>query len=745
MVKVRDDYPLNETGEVNLSQWAVELIEKAGLEAMSSSLIVKAAELAREVRVTDSAQNRWSQRSCSFETGLEMASILADLQVDQEALIAAVIYRSVREGCLPISRVNQYFGDNVARLVNGVLKMAAISQLRNDSDSSVFGKQSVEQTDNVRKMLVAMIDDVRVALIKLAERTCAIRAVKDSEDKQRQKVAKEVADIYAPLAHRLGIGHIKWELEDLSFRYLKPDAYKSIANMLSEKRMDREQYIKKMIDTLRTQVSKSDIQCDISGRAKHIFSIWKKMQRKGITFSEVYDIRALRVLVPTTKDCYEVLGIVHTLWRNISHEFDDYIAAPKENGYRSLHTAVIGPENKIIEIQIRSQIMHEEAEFGVCAHWRYKTGDSKTVVDSYEQKLSWLRQVLEWHDDVGEHTLSDDLQDITQDRVYVFTRDGHVIDLPLGATPLDFAYRVHTEIGHRCRGAKVNNRIVPLNYLLKTSDQVEVLTGAQEAPSRDWLMESLGYLVTPKARAKVRQWFSEQDRDKNIADGKHLIEKERKRLALPEVDEAIVKALNFTTLDSLYVAIGTGDMGVGQVMSTIQKHFAKNSEDELGFFHKRSRSAPQKLDQSFSIDGVGNLLTTIARCCSPIPGDEIAGFITIGRGVSIHRQDCSNLLQLQTDEPERIIKVDWTQQGTRDYSIDIVIEAFDRHGLLKDITMVLDSDHVNISDISISRNKTSNMVDMHLSIDIRDLSQLSRVLVRLSQLPNVASVERKHN
>ncbi|MDA9003934.1 GTP diphosphokinase [bacterium] len=748
MVKVREDYLLDDVGEVDLAQWAHDILDKAGLESDNTGLLIKAADTARQVKVSKPQDDRWSNSACSFLTGLEMADILADLQVDLEALIAATLYRSVREGKLPISHVNQYFGDKVSALINGVLRMAAISRLRNDSEHDVFGQQSVEQTDNVRKMLVSMIDDVRVALIKLTERTCAIRAVKDSDESNKRKVAKEVADIYAPLAHRLGIGHIKWELEDLSFRYLKPDAYKNIAQLLAEKRLDREHYIVKMIESIHTQLNKNDIQGDISGRAKHIYSIWKKMQRKNINFSEVYDIRAVRVLVPTTKDCYEVLGIVHTLWRNIPHEFDDYIAAPKENGYRSLHTAVIGPEQKVIEVQIRSQIMHEEAEFGVCAHWRYKMGNSQTVVDSYEQKLAWLRNVLEWHDDIDAvEPLADDLRlGLTNDRVYVFTRDGHVVDLPQQATPLDFAYRIHTEIGHSCRGAKVNNRIVPLNYALKTSDQVEILTGNQEAPSRDWLIEGLGYLATGKARAKVKQWFSEQARDKNISDGRYLLEKELKRLALPLVNQDLLGQLALTSMDNLYVAIGTGELGVGHVVNIVQKRLSEKSgdADELPFFNKRSRLSPQKIDQSMSIDGVGNLLTTIARCCSPIPGDEIAGFITLGRGVSVHRQDCNNLLQLQIDEPERIIKVDWSHQTQRDFNIDIYLEAFDRHGLLKDIAVVLDGDHINISDLRVVPN-LRNMVEMHLTIDVRDLSQLSRALVRLSQLPNISFVERRHS
>jgi GTP pyrophosphokinase len=406
-------------------------------------------------------------------------------------------------------------------LIDGVLRMATINQLINPNHHNQRFSQSQNQLDNVRKMLVAMIDDVRIALIKLAERTFAIRELKDANDERQQRVAREIFDVYAPLAHRLGIGHIKWELEDLSFRYLEPEAYKHIARLLDEKRLQRDSYIQNVTKTLKETLAKADIQAEVSGRAKHIYSIWRKMQRKKLSFHELYDIRAVRVLVPAVKDCYAALGIVHSLWKHIPKEFDDYVATPKENGYRSLHTAVIGPEGKALEVQIRTSSMHEEAELGVCAHWVYKEGTKGTNKDTgYESKIAWLRQVLEWQEDMGETQigeLADQLsQAIRHERVYVFTRDGHVIDLEAGATPLDFAYSIHTEIGHACRGAKVNGRIVPLSYKLQTSDQVEILTQKGATPSRDWMLVSLGYLGTTRALSKVKQWFKLQDRENNI-------------------------------------------------------------------------------------------------------------------------------------------------------------------------------------------------------------------------------------
>lgn len=746
MVKVREDHPVKDDGRVDIEAWLQRLSGEYDLNQKDLPLLQRACEvslMAEELAIAE--DNIWAEGASSFRTGLEMAEILADLQLDCETLQAAILYRAVRENKIPLKEVEEQFGETVAKLIKGVIRMAAISTQRNDSEESVLGLPSQEQSDNVRKMLVAMVDDVRVALVKLAERTCAIRAVKNIDDQKRRKVAREVADIYAPLAHRLGIGHIKWELEDLSFRYLEPDDYMSIARLLDEKRMDRQEFIDKVIDIIQGELSASNIVADISGRAKHIYSIWRKMRRKDIGFSQVYDIRAVRILVPTVRDCYGVLGIVHSLWRNIPNEFDDYIASPKENGYRSLHTAVIGPDRKVLEVQIRTHSMHEEAEFGVCAHWRYKGTDDEASEDSYEQKIAWLRQVLEWHEELGGHPLEDDLSvGVEQDRVYVFTPDGHIIDFPQGSTPLDFAYRVHTEIGHRCRGAKVNGRIVPLNYALKTADEVEVLTGKHESPSRDWMSSALGYLKTGRARAKVQQWFKLQARDQNIAEGRAVLDKEFRRLAMDELDyDALARKLNLTGLDDLYAAVGASDLGVSQVVNAAQKMLAPDEPVEP-VISLVGRASQDHGDSDVFIDGVGNLLTHIAGCCNPVPGDAIMGYITLGRGVSIHRQDCHNVLQLQTDEPERIIKVDWGEAPQNFYSVDVIIEAFDRHGLLRDITVLLDAERINVSAMQTLSDKRKNTVDMMLTIEITSFTELSRVLSRLNQLPNVASARRKH-
>lgn len=746
MVKVREEHPVDKAGRVDIDSWVNNLISVHAMENMDADLLKKVCRFCLKAEEdTRDAPNVWSDMGSSFLVGLEMAQILAELKLDCETLQAAILYRTVRENRLSLERVKKEFGDTVAKLIAGVQKMAAISTRRNDTDSSFLGQAAEDQSDKVRKMLVAMVDDVRVALIKLAERTCIIRIIKDGSEERKLRVAREVADIYAPLAQRLGIGHIKWELEDISFRYLEAQDYMSIARLLDEKRLHRQSYIEEVIDKLQADLSKADIKADIFGRAKHIYSIWKKMQRKGIGFSQVYDIRAVRILVPTVRDCYAVLGIVHSLWRNIPNEFDDYIASPKENGYRSLHTAVIGPDSKVLEVQIRTTAMHEEAEYGVCAHWLYKGTDANGSEESYEQKIEWLRQVLEWHEELGGNPLQEDLAtEIQQDRIYVFTPDGHVIDLPKGSTPLDFAYRIHTEIGHRCSGAKVNGRIVPLNHCLDTSDQVEVLTSKRESPSRDWLSPALGYLKTGRARAKVHHWFKLQARDKNIADGRAVLDKEFRRLALNNLNyETLAATLNLTTLDDLYAAVGASDIGVGYVLNTAQKILESKTtrEPQILLFDKVD---PISHGSDLYIDGVGNLLTHVASCCHPVPGDAIAGYITLGRGVSIHRQDCSNILQLQADEPERVIQVNWGSAPQNYYSVDVIVEAFDRHGLLRDITVVLDSEKVNVSSMQTLSDKRKNTVDMQFTLEIRGFNELSRILSKINQLPNVASTRRKH-
>lgn len=741
MVQVRAEHPVNQDGTVDIDAWIERIQQRVPLPEPQQ--LKRACEWAAQLdRDTSQTEHRWANGASSYRTGLEMAEILADLKLDQESLVAAVIYRAVREQKTTAEDVRLRLGDEVAELVDGVQRMAAISISHNPSGVKAFNAQS--QVENLRKMLVTMIDDVRVVLIKLAERTCAIRAVKDAPEEKRYRVAREVFDIYAPLAHRLGIGHIKWELEDLSFRYLEPHKYKQIASLLDERRLDRQQYIEAVMSQLRHELSGAGIDGEITGRVKHIYSIWRKMQNKGLDFSQIYDVRAVRILVPEVRDCYTALGIVHTLWRHIPNEFDDYIANPKENGYRSLHTAVIGPEGKVLEVQIRTHAMHEEAELGVCAHWRYKGTDVDSNSNAYEDKIAWLRQVLEWHEEMGDiGGLAEQLRvDFEPDRIYLFTPDGHVLDVPRGATPLDFAYRVHTEIGHNCRGAKVNGRIVPLNYVLQTGEQVEIITGRTGGPSRDWLNPNLGYVNTSRARAKVQHWFKQQAREQNVQAGKVMLERELARMALTGTDYAqLIERLGIRSQEDLFAALGSGDIRLNHVVNVAHQLVEPDRHaEQLELIPRRQQKSGRRSD--VHIQGVGNLLTQLAGCCQPVPGDPIIGYITVGRGVTVHRADCATALQLQDRESERLIEVSWGGEPVQTYPVEIFIKAYDRSGLLRDVSQLLANEKINVLEASTRTNRDDNYASMMLTLEVPNLHLLGRLLTRIGQLPNVIEARR---
>ncbi|WP_447043836.1 GTP diphosphokinase [Vreelandella sp. H-I2] len=746
MVKVREDQPLTASGKVDIQQWLTRLQEDVRLR--DPERLADACELAEQLELEAPRHHRvWLTPGSSFRMGLEMADILGDLKLDQATLEAAVLYRAVREGLLSLDSVTKRFGAEVASLIDGVLQMAAISYpLAPD-----HGMGQHNQQENLRKMLVNMVGDVRVALIKIAERTCALRQVKDAPREKCLQVAREVADIYAPLAHRLGIGQLKWELEDLSFRYLHEDEYKAIAKLLAEKRLDRDRYIHDVVETIKGLMEAQHIhRYDVDGRAKHIYSIWRKMKRKRIDFSQVHDVRAVRILVPEVADCYTVLGIIHSRWHHVPNEFDDYIANPKKNGYQSLHTAVMGPENKVLEIQIRTFAMHDEAELGVCAHWRYKGHDTNAKSRSYEEKIAWLRQVLEWQDEVGGFgDLREGLSsDVAPDRIYVFTPDGHVIDLPRIATPIDFAYRVHTEIGHRCRGAKINGRIVPLTYKLKTGQQVEILTATKGGPSRDWLNPSLGYVRTSRARAKIQAWFKHQARDQNLDEGRALFEREMRRLDVEGLDlPKLAKAVNYLNAEDMYAAIGAGDLRVGQVLHQAQQLFGEtDDQDQLNrLLAKPKRQSSKATKSDITVLGVGNLKTSMANCCRPVPGEPIIGFITQGRGVTVHRQDCSNILQLRLDEPQRIIEVEWGERAQTRYPVTIEIQAWDRSGLLRDVTGLLGNEKVNVLAVNTLTDTDEGIARLRITLEVDGLESLGRLFSRIQQLPNVTEVRRLRN
>ena len=738
MVQVRQTFEYTRDGDIDLRHWLQQL--PLPLDEADEQRVLAACERARDASALPGIDSTdWATQSNCLLAGLEIAQILADLHVGVDCLLAGILYRAVREQRIALDEVAQTFGQETRTLIGGVLRMAAISELQNKGEAPVLG-QADGQKDNIRKMLVALVDDVRVALIKLAERTSAIRAVKD--DHQRRKpIAQEVFDVYAPLAHRLGIGHLKWELEDLSFRYIYADAYRKIARLLDGKRLERDRFVAHVRDEMSHVLAGAGLEFEITGRAKHIYSIWRKMQRKGIGFSQVYDIRAVRVLVPEVKDCYATLGLIHGLWRNIPNEFDDYIANPKENGYRSLHTAVIGPEGKILEVQIRTRQMDEEAELGVCAHWRYKGSDSTSAMAStYEEKIAWLRQVLDWYEDTGDsRSVAEQFSfDVAQDRVYVFTPAGDVVNLAQGATPLDFAYHVHTEVGHRCRGAKVNGSIVPLTYNLQTGERVEILTSKDGSPKRDWLQPGLGYLRTSRARAKVQHWFKAQARDENVDAGRHLLDREFKRLALTSVDYKRVAAkVQLGTVEDMYAAVGAGDLSSAQVLNAAQGLVGRHPEPQL-----RLAGGSSSYRSQVQVQGVGNLLTHMAGCCKPLPGDSITGFITQGRGVSIHRSDCSRIMALQESSLERVIAVDWGESPEDNYEVDVAIECYDRQGLLRDITELFANARINVLAINTETNQKQHTATMRLRVEVPNLGALSKLLERIGRLKNVISAFR---
>lgn len=747
MVTVRKDHPVLADGSVDIDAWMSQFSDK--IDEGSRVPLRMACALARQAEAASGRPSFWGPQASTFRAGLEMVEILAGFRADQDSLIAAALYRVVREDQLDLSKVSDMFGRKVASLVEGVMRMGEVSKnLSKDATAEVLGSND-NQLESLRKMLVSIIDDIRVVLIKLAERACAIKEAKHQDDDRKEAVALEVQSVYAPLAHRLGIGHIKWELEDLSFRYLYPSEYKRIATLLDEKRLDRQQFIEDVISVLRERMEAIDIHADIMGRAKHIYSIWRKMRRKNIGFDEVYDVRAVRILVDEPMQCYGVLGIVHNLWKPIPQEFDDYISNPKSNGYQSLHTAVMGPRGRALEIQIRTHKMHEDAELGVCAHWKYKGTDLSSNSSSYEEKLQWLRTILDFHEVQGDlESLSEQVRnDIEQDRIYVFTPGGHVVDLPVNATAVDFAYRVHTEIGHRCRGAKVNGKIISLVTHLKTGDKVEILTTKEGGPSRDWLHPALGYVNTNRARAKIHSWFRREDREKNYEAGRNVLDKQLKRLGIEESKldfKAIAERCNFSNGEEVYVALGAGDLQLSRVLRIIdEQHGLDGTPAVRPIRVKKSRH--KSSDNDITIRGVGKLLTQIAKCCTPIPGDDIVGYITQGRGVSVHRQDCINMAQLTLDEPERVVEVSWGEELDNLYPVNIQVQAYDRTGLLNDITALLANESVNLLSMNTLSAKADHTASIRFTIEVGEISVLSKLLHRINQLPNVLNVFRERD
>jgi guanosine-3',5'-bis(diphosphate) 3'-pyrophosphohydrolase len=694
---------------------------------------------------------------------LAVAAILSELCVPPAVISAGLLHDTVEDTDLTLEEIQRDFGDEIALLVDGVTKLTQLPRVsRGDQHSNEQAEEDrirelaekrglpdpdteVDQltksrgydaaSETLRKTFLAMGEDIRVVLIKLADRLHNMRTLGHLPEAKRKRIAQQTMDIFAPLANRLGIWQIKWELEDLAFRYLQPDTYKEIADNLASRRADREQEMKGVTSSLQSVLSNESIKAEISGRPKHIYSIHKKMHRKGVPFDMVFDVRGVRIIVPNIPTCYSTLGVIHTQWRPIPAEFDDYIAAPKDNFYQSLHTAVVFDDGKTLEIQIRTPEMDQGAEFGIASHWRYKEGVDRD--EDYERRILWLRSLMEWRQDVidADEFVDGLKSDVFEDRVYLFTPRGDIIDLPAGSTPIDFAYHVHTDVGHRCRGAKVNGKLISLDYQLQTGEKIEILTAKRGGPSLDWLNPNLGLVKTQRARSKIRRWFKVQAREKNITQGKNLLEKELRRLGLTKLNlEKLAKEFDFRTLDDLYEAIGNGDISIGRIVNHLT--VPEVEAEEYKIIAHPSPETPPATD-AVVILGLRGLLTNFAKCCNPAPGDDIIGYITRGRGATIHRQDCPNILRIK--DRERLVKVSWGE-AKNTYPVPVKIKAYDRDGLMRDVSTLIAEEGINMGKVSVDVNNNLAIFDMVL--EVRDLAQLSKVLDRLENLANVLEAQR---
>ena len=669
---------------------------------------------------------------------LQVAAILGGLRTTDDVVLAGALVPLLEAGALDDSRATE---------IAGPAATAIAVELRRIGGLGVPGQWNQgqglkpEQAEGLRKLLVALAADVRLVLVRLVLQLVRLRAAKTENREEQVRAALETREIYAPLASRLGIWQLKWELEDLAFRYAQPDDYRRIAGWLRATRAEREKFIDDVRDELERTLRGAEIAAEITGRPKHIFSIWRKMERKQLPFERVMDVLAVRVKVDTVADCYAALGLVHGRWQYIPGEFDDYIATPKENNYRSLHTAVIGPGNLPLEIQIRTHEMHEHAELGVAAHWQYKEGRRSEA--GYQQKINWLRQLLSpgGQGDAEPDLLAALQSELFDDRVYALSPRGEVIDLPRGATPLDFAYHVHTSLGHRCRGARVNGRMVALDFRLSTGDTVEILTAKHPRPSRDWLVPQLGFLASARNRAKVRAWFRKQDEGENREQGRQMFERELDRLGVRSVPlPEILDELDLEDADTLYLGLGSGEITLAQVAGAVQRRAPEREPARP----RAARSATGSRPGGMVIDGVGDLLSSFARCCRPVPPEPVTGYITVGRGVSIHRASCANLLRLRDAHPERVLAVDWGASAPeRRFPVALAIHAFDRRGLVRDISSVLADERVNIETMNTVTSAAENTADVDLRVSVQGLDELSRLLARLAALPNVISARRR--
>ena len=685
---------------------------------------------------------------------IAVANILADLELDMEVIAAGLLHDVVEDTPYTYEDITELFGKDIADLVDGVTKLGKIK----------YQTKEESQAENLRKMFLAMAKDIRVILIKLADRLHNMRTLKFMPEEKAKYKAKETLEIYGGIAHRIGISKIKWELEDLALKYIDPEGYRELSDKITMKRSQRQEYIDKIVHLLEEKFKEVDINCEVSGRPKHFYSIYKKMKKKNKTFEEIYDLTAVRIIVDTVKDCYAVLGMVHTMWIPMPGRFKDYIAMPKPNLYQSLHTTVIGPDGEPVEIQIRTHEMHEIAENGIAAHWKYKEGITGNQDAKMEQKLKWLRQMMEWEKDVQDpHEFLDALKDdVFNSQVYVFTPKGDVIELPAGSTPIDFAYRVHTNVGNKCTGAKINGKIVPINYKLQNGEIVEVITSSNSTgPSRDWL----NIVQTPTARNRIRQWFKKERREENIERGTDILEKEFKRYNIPYKNSSIQKFLNQVakkfnqpTLEDLIATIGYGGIATSQVMPKVRDFYNKEvnrqekekrmqeKEDKIkkNFDEHEYAKKRKKKDNGITVKGLDNILVRFAKCCNPLPGDDIVGYITKGRGVAIHRRDCPNIKLDDEFLQNRLVEVEWNNPEKSKFEGEVKIIAVDRVGLLNDIIHVVSMEKLSISGIN-CRVLKDNTANISLLVEVNDISELKQLMKKIKSIPGVDDVSRMRN
>jgi GTP pyrophosphokinase len=741
--------PLPTADKSGILVWEINPEEQQGLEQLFQNLPrhvgAKEQELLLRAFLLASYAHHWQRRESGEPYMLHpiaVSRILAELNIDADTLAAGLLHDVAEDTDFSIDYLREQFGVPIAALVDGVTKLKRINELSN-------AQQGISNTkaESLRKMFLAMVEDIRVVIIKLADRLHNMRTLATQKDHKRRRIARETLDIFAPLANRLGIWRIKSELEDLSFRWLEPNSYKDLAKAMQQKQAEREKLVIRVKNELERALAEANITAVVSGRPKHIYSIWRKMKRKEVDFDQIYDVHGFRVVVENEQQCYAALGVVHSLWRPIPGEFDDYIANPKNNMYRSLHTAVVNRrDGRPMEIQIRTHEMHQIAEYGIAAHWQYKEGSRHDA--EFQNKINWLRQLMEWRQEVTDpdEFINSMKTDVFKDWAFVFTPQGDILELPAGSTPIDFAYTIHTELGHRCRGANVNGRLVPLDYKLKNGDQVTIIAAKRGGPSRDWLNPALEYIATQRARSKIRTWLRKQGRDENIQRGREMLEKEMGRLSSSLSQEFMSDLFNYDKPDDFLAAIGYGDINSQQIAQRVLEHERREKLKETNYQNLVTTTGvgKGKITDGLMVQGVEGLLTQLGRCCHPVPGDTIVGYVTRGRGVTIHRTSCPNIKTVVSkSQRHRLVDVQWATKRDVTYPVKIQISAYDRAGLVRDVAGLVADEHVNMRSVEALTGQKDNLAVIYAELEITDVAQLMRILTKIDRLPNIVEVRRK--